>query len=131
LKDSRLTALDQFNDHSTLYLETLCRNSKDRQRPAWFVREWERLYVRMLTNSGKVKHPLNNPLLLIALCGMEGQQFGPRIPAVGGEVCDDPKVEVTVDRLLDDRYNDTKRQITRQALKAGRESTILELRIDE
>ena len=98
-----MTALDQFTDHSTLYLETVRRNSKDRKTPAWFVQEWERLYLRMFTNSGMVKRHLNNPRLLVAFCGREGHLLVSWIPVVGGEVCDDREVEATVDRILDDK----------------------------
>jgi PPOX class probable F420-dependent enzyme len=126
-----MTSLDAFSGQLYMNLETLRRNGQRMPTPVWFVQVGETLYVRTVANSGKVKRVRNNPRVRIAPCGQEGRLLGAWVQGTAREVRDDPAVEADVDRLLEDKYGELKRQFTRQAAEAGRVYTILEVKPDE
>ena len=125
-----MNPLDRFAGQNYLNLETLRKRGEAMPTPVWFVQDGERLYVRTVAGSGKVKRARNNPRVRIAVCGREGQLLGDWLPATAREVRDDPAVEARVDALLDAKYGEIKRQMARQAAEAGRKYTILEIVID-
>lgn len=126
-----MSALDLFRDQSYLNLETYRRSGEALQTPVWFVQVDETLYIRTMADSGKVKRIRGNPRVQVAPCGREGQLLGPWVPAQARQVREAPAVEAEVDRLLEVKYGELKRQFARQAAEAGRVYTILEVRIDE
>jgi uncharacterized protein len=126
-----MKALDVFRDQPYLNLETYRRNGKAEQTPVWFVQVDETFYIRTMANSGKVKRMRNHPGVRLAPCGREGQLLAPWMAATGHEVSRDPALEAEVDRLLEVKYGELKRQLTRQAREAGQVYTILKVNLDE
>jgi len=126
-----MNPLDRFAGQNYLNLETLRKSGEAMPTPVWFVQDGERLYVRTVAESGKVKRARNNPRVRVAVCGREGQLLGDWLPATAREVRDDPAVEARVDELLDIKYGEVKRQMARQAAESGRRYTILEIKLDE
>lgn len=120
-----------FTTQPYLSLETYRRNGEPMRTPVWFVRDGDRLYIRTIANSGKVKRLRNNPRVRIAFCDRFGNVTGPWVEALGHEIRDDPALYERVDRLLDEKYGETKRQLAAQAAAEGRVYTILEIRFDE
>ncbi len=123
--------MDSFTHHNYLNLETYRRNGEAMRTPVWFVRDGERLYIRTVAESGKVKRLRANPRVRVALCDRVGNLTGPWVAATGREVRDDPALYARVDRLLDEKYGEIKRQLAAQAAAEGRVYTLLEIRLDE
>lgn len=67
---------NHFLDHKYINLETYRKNGKAMQTPVWFVQDQERLYVRTIANSGKVKRIRNNPEVRVAVCDARGGLLG-------------------------------------------------------
>ena len=120
-----------FTTQPYLSLETYRKNGEAVRTPVWFVRDGDRLYIRTVAESGKVKRLRRNPRLRIALCDRLGNVTGPWVAATGREVRDDPALYARVDQLLDEKYGEMKRQLAAQAAAEGRVYTILEIRFDE
>jgi PPOX class probable F420-dependent enzyme len=126
-----MNTIDHFTGQPYLNLETFRRSGQAMRTPVWFVRDGEKLYIRTVAESGKVKRVRNNPRVRIAVCGREGQLLGDWLPATAREVRDDPRLAANVDELLDTKYGEVKRQMARQAAEAGRAYTILEIEAGE
>lgn len=122
--------MDQFADQPYLNLETFRRSGEALRTPVWFVRDGEKLYIRTVADSGKVKRIRNTPRVNVALCEADGRVTGDWFPGRGREVRDDPAVEERVDRLLDVKYGEVKREMARKAADSGRKYTILEIAFD-
>jgi PPOX class probable F420-dependent enzyme len=120
-----------FTTQPYLSLETYRKNGEALRTPLWFVSDGERLYIRTVAESGKVKRLRRNPRVRIALCDRVGNVTGPWVAATGREVRDDPALYVRVDQLLDEKYGEIKPQLAAQAAAEGRVYTILEIRLDE
>lgn len=120
-----------FTTQPYLSLETYRKSGEAMRTPVWFVRDGDRLYIRTVAESGKVKRLRANPRLRIALCDRLGNVTGPWVAATGREVRDDPALYERVDRLLEEKYGEIKRQLAAQATAEGRVYTILEIRFDE
>ena len=125
-----MNPLDRFAGQNYLNLETLRKSGEAMPTPVWFVQDGERLYVRTVAESGKVKRARNNPRVRVAVCGREGQLLGDWLPATGREVRDDPAVEARVDALLDAKYGEVKRQMAARTASQGLKYTILEITLD-
>lgn len=120
-----------FTTQPYLSLETCRKNGEPIRTPVWFVRDGERLYIRTVAESGKVKRLRANPRVRVALCDRLGNVTDSWVAAAGREVRDDPALYERVDRLLDEKYGEIKRQLAAQAAAEGRVYTILEIRFDE
>jgi len=120
-----------FTTQPYLSLETYRKNGEAMRTPVWFVRDGERLYIRTVAESGKVKRLRRTPRLRIALCDRLGNVTGPWVAATGREVRDDPALAARVDQLLEEKYGEMKRQLAARAAAEGRVYTILEIRFDE
>ncbi len=66
-----------FTTYPYLSLETYRKQGKVMRTPVWFVRNGERLYIRMIAESGKVKRLRCTPRLRVALCDRVGNVTGP------------------------------------------------------
>jgi PPOX class probable F420-dependent enzyme len=120
-----------FTTQPYLSPETYRKNGEAVRTPVWFVRDGDRLYIRTVAESGKVKRLRRNPRLRIALCDRVGNVTGPWVAATGREVRNDPALCARVDQLLHEKYGEMKRQLAAQAAAEGRVYTILEIRFDE
>jgi hypothetical protein len=122
-----MSSLNEFKDQPYLNLETYRRNGDALRTPVWFVRHADRLYIRTVAGSGKVKRVRREPKVRVALCRMDGEVTGGWAEARAREVLDDAALEALVDRLLDEKYGEIKRQMAERAARAGRRYTLLEV----
>ncbi len=120
-----------FTTQLYLSLETYRKGGEAMRTPVWFVRDGERLYIRTVAESGKVKRLRRTLRLRIALCDRLGNVTGSWVAATGRKVRDNPALAVRVDQLLDEKYGEIKRQLAAQAAAEGHVCTILEIRFDE
>jgi hypothetical protein len=125
-----MKALEQFEKQKYLNLETFRRNGESMKTPVWFVQEGETIYVQTVANSGKVKRIRNNGHVNITPCKMDGSPIGTWVPAAAREITD-TEIFQRVNHLLDKKYGLMKKILARQAAKAGRQDTILEIKIIE
>ncbi|HSQ28155.1 MAG TPA: PPOX class F420-dependent oxidoreductase [Anaerolineales bacterium] len=68
--------IENFSSHKYINLETYRKNGKAVPTPVWFVQDQNRLYVRTIANSGKVKRIRNNPEVRVAVCDARGGLLG-------------------------------------------------------
>lgn len=122
-----MSSLDEFKDQPYLNLETCRRSGEALRTPVWFVRHADRLYIRTVAGSGKVQRVRREPRVRVALCRMDGEVTGDWVDARAREIHGDAGVEALVDRLLDDKYGEIKRQMAARAAREGRQYTILEV----
>ncbi len=94
--------INHFLDHKYINLETYRKNGKAMQTPVWFVQDQERLYVRTIANSGKVKRIRNNPEVRVAVCDARGGLLGDWQPAHAYLLDED--TAKNVDRWLRTKY---------------------------
>jgi uncharacterized protein len=125
-----MNSLDPFTNQPYLSLETFRRSGEPMRTPVWFVQDGQTLYIRTLAESGKVKRVRNNPRLNVAVCDRDGKVTGPWVAATGREVRCEAEIESKVDRLLDNKYGEIKRELSRKAAKEGRKYTILAIVVE-
>jgi uncharacterized protein len=125
-----MNVLDQFSEKKYLNLETFRRSGESMRTPVWFVQDGRTLFIRTVAESGKVKRVRNNSRVNIAICEADGELTGPWVTATGHEVRNEPETESKVDQLLDVKYGEIKRELTRKAAEAGRKYTILAIVVE-
>lgn len=125
-----MTLLEPLIGQQYLNLETFRRSGVGMKTPVWFVQDGEILFVRTITNSGKVKRIRNNEQVNIAPCKMDGALLGEWIPASAREVKDDD-TNRKVDRLLDKKYGLMKKIFAMASALNGRKYTVLEIKVRE
>lgn len=123
-----MNTLEQFNHQKYLNIETFRRSGEGMKTPVWFTQEGDKIYVRTVANSGKVKRVRNDSRVNIAPCRMDGNVTGEWVPAQAREVID-PEIDKKVDKLLDKKYGLMKKILSRRAEKEGRQDAILEIKI--
>jgi uncharacterized protein len=123
-----MNTLEQFNHQKYLNIETFRRSGEGMKTPVWFTQEGDKIYVRTVANSGKVKRVRNDSRVNIAPCRMDGNVTGDWVPAQAVEVCD-ADIAIKVDKLLDKKYGLMKKILSRRAEKEGRQDAILEIKI--
>jgi hypothetical protein len=122
-----MSSLHEFKDQPYLNLETYRRSGEALRTPVWFVRHADRLYIRTVAGSGKVKRVRHEPRVRVALCQVNGDLTGEWAEAWAREVPGDAALEALVDRLLDEKYGQIKRQMAERAAREGRRYTLLEV----
>jgi hypothetical protein len=68
--------LAQFENQQYINLETFRRSGTGVPTPVWFVAGADKLYVRTIANSGKIKRIRSNGLARIAPCDVRGNLSG-------------------------------------------------------
>ena len=124
-----MSVLEKFANQPYLNLETFRRNGDSMHTPVWFVQDGQKLYIRTMAESGKVKRVRNNPKVNVAVCEVDGRVMGEWVAGIGREVRGEPEIELKVDQLLDVKYGELKRDLARKAAQAGRKYTILEISV--
>jgi PPOX class probable F420-dependent enzyme len=119
-----------FEKQKYLNLETFRKSGVGVKTPVWFVQDSEVLFVRTVSDSGKVKRIRNNARVNIAPCKMDGELSGDWIPAVAREV-NDPDIDRKVDKLLDRKYGLMKKLFSLAGGSNGRKYAILEMKVSE
>jgi len=117
-----------FDKQKYLNLETFRKSGVGVRTPVWFVQDGDVLFVRTVTNSGKVKRIRNNSHVNIAPCKMDGTLLADWFQAEAHEVSDQ-EIDLKVDRLLGKKYGLMKRIFTLAGNRDGRKNTILELKV--
>jgi PPOX class probable F420-dependent enzyme len=112
--------LEQFADQPYLNLDTFRHNGEEMKTPVWFVQDGENLYIRTTADSGKVKSIRKYPRVNISPCKVDGELIGGWCTARGYKVRDNPAIQETVDRLLDVKYGQIKREIACKAARLPR-----------
>jgi PPOX class probable F420-dependent enzyme len=123
-----MQTLDRFSSHQYINLETYRRNGSSIRTPVWFVQDGDRLLVRTIADSGKVKRIHNNAWVSIAPCKMDGTPLGDWQPAMAHDLSDDESARL-IDRLLDQKYGLMKKIFGIAAGLQGRKNTVLEIRL--
>ena len=98
-----MATLEQFMHKQYLNLETFRKDGESMKTPVWFVQEEERLYVRTVDRSGKVKRIHNNSQINVAVCKVDGTLLGEWVPAQARCV-KEPTVDKKVSRLINKKY---------------------------
>jgi uncharacterized protein len=125
-----MNSFDQLTEQQYLNIETFRKNGLSVKTPVWFVKEGEVLYVRTVSDSGKVKRIRNNRQVNIAPCKMDGSLVGEWLPAMAREIKDEDAGR-KVDRLLDKKYGLMKKMFSLAASLQGRHYTVLEVKESE
>jgi hypothetical protein len=118
--------MQTFEKQQYLNLETFRKTGIGVKTPVWFVQDGERLYVRTVANSGKVKRIRRSGQVNIAPCKADGALLGDWVPATAREL-NDPEIDQKVDRLLDKKYGLVKSMFSIAAAIQGRKYTVLEI----
>jgi PPOX class probable F420-dependent enzyme len=121
---------DQFSRQKYLNLETFRQNGIGMKTTVWFVQEGDIFYVQTVANSGKVKRIRRNYQVNVVPCKMDGTPCGSWVSAKACEL-NDPEAFEKVNRLLDKKYGLLKKMFAMNAARAGRQDTILEIRLIE
>ena len=79
----------------------------------WFVLYDGALYARTLADAGKVKRVRNRADVTVAPCTGTGQVTGPALRGVARLVAESEESAQVVDRLLDEKYGEQRRQLAR------------------
>jgi PPOX class probable F420-dependent enzyme len=116
--------LAQFANQKYLNLETFRKNGQSLKTPVWFVQEGEKLYVRTIANSGKVKRLRNHGRVNIMPCGQEGEPLGTWVPAQARETTE-AALAAHVRELLVAKYGDLVAYFEAQNKAKGLEYTLL------
>jgi PPOX class probable F420-dependent enzyme len=120
------SSLKQFQNQLYLNLETFRKNGESIKTPVWFVLDGEKIYIRTVNNSGKVKRIRNNGLVNIVVCENEGKPLGEWIPARAVEASD-VKTSTRAAQIINDKYGDLAKMFESQARAKGLEYTIIEI----
>jgi PPOX class probable F420-dependent enzyme len=100
--------LQLFQNQSFLNLETFYPNGRGVKTPVWFVQDGEKLYVRTVANSWKVKRARKNPAIKIVPCKSQGQPLGEWVDG-RAKVINDPNRAAEINQLLNKKYGIQKR----------------------
>jgi uncharacterized protein len=128
MRRKNMTALDQLTKQQYLNIETFRKSGVGVKTPVWFVQDGDTVYVRTVSDSGKVKRIRNNGQVNIVSCKMDGTPLGEWSPAAAREVKNDEAVYRKVDRLLDKKYGLMKKMFAMTSSLQGREYTVLEIK---
>ncbi|NMC52831.1 MAG: PPOX class F420-dependent oxidoreductase [Chloroflexi bacterium] len=115
-----------FNRQQYLNLETFRKNGNGVKTPVWFVIDGDKVYVRTLAASGKVKRIRNQQRVFIAPCKVDGTLLGDWLEATA-RVVDDPEMDRKIDRLLGKKYGLVKILFGLASSLRGQKNTVIEI----
>ena len=118
---------NEISAQKYINLETFSKNGEAMRTPVWFVVDGERIYVRTVADSGKVKRIRRNGRINLAPCKMDGTLLGEWKPVLAREVSDGD-VAKKVDRLLDQKYGLMKKLFSLGDIFKKPAQTVLEIR---
>lgn len=120
--------LDKLANQQYLSIETFRKSGVSVKTPVWFVKEGNVLYVRTISDSGKVKRIHNDNNVNVAPCKMDGTVVGEWFPATAQEIKGEDAGQ-KVDQLLDKKYGLMKKMFSLAASLQGKRYTVLELKM--
>ena len=100
--------LQQFQNQRFLNLETFYKDGRGVKTPVWFVQDGEKLYVRTVADSWKVKRARQNPGVKIVPCKSQGQPIGQWVPGRARVIADAARA-AEINQLLNKKYGMQKR----------------------
>jgi len=115
-----------FNRQQYLNLETFRKNGNGVKTPVWFVTDGDKIFVRTLAASGKVKRIRNQQRVFIAPCKVDGTLLGDWLEATA-RVVDDPEMDRKIDRLLGKKYGLVKILFGLASSLRGQKNTVIEI----
>lgn len=121
--------IQKFEGHLYLNLETVRRDGQRVPTPVWFVRDGDRLYVRTIAGSGKVKRIRNHPGVRVAPCAVDGRLLGDWLPARAVEATDEDTAG-RVAALLREKYGPQVDEFERRTREAGQRYTVLQIELE-
>lgn len=113
-----MSELEQFENQNYLNLQTYRRNGEAMPTPVWFVQDGEKIYVRTIAGSGKVKRIHNNANVQIRPCGQRGEPLGVWQAAQAHEMLDEATY-AHVKALLIAKYGEMVQTLETQAHERG------------
>ena len=119
-----MSELEQFKNQSYLNFKTYRKNGDAMPTPVWFVQDGEKIYIRTIAGSGKIKRIFNNPNVHIMPCGQRGEPLGTWVAAQAHEMPDKATFEC-VKSLLIAKYGQMVQDLETQAQERGQEYTIV------
>lgn len=121
-----MQTLEQFSRKKYLNLETFRKSGEGVKTPVWFVQEGDKLYVKTLNNSGKVKRIRNNPRVNIIPSKVDGKPSGSWLAGTS-KIVRDETLEKKVEQLYDKKYGLLKKLFFRSRPEKDMEYCVLEL----
>jgi hypothetical protein len=110
--------LIQFLQQLYLNLETYRKNGEAMRTPMWFTEETYVLFVRTISNSGKVKRIRNNPTVRVSPCEVDGKTTGKWVQARAHLIID-PTETARIEKLFDLKYGEAKKDFDEQRKAQG------------
>jgi len=98
-----MTQLAQFENQSFLNIETFRKDGAGVKTPVWFVQDGDRLYVRTVADSWKVRRVRKNPQVKVVSCKAQGQPIGEWVSARAQIITDSSRAE-EINQLLNKKY---------------------------
>lgn len=95
-------AFQKFTKETYLNLETYRKSGQEMRTPVWFIAADEKLYIRTVDNSGKVKRIRRNPVVKVAPCEAQGKLKGEWVDGTASLISGDKAEEIN--RLLNKKY---------------------------
>lgn len=120
---------EPFQGQSYLNLETFRKTGTGVKTPVWFVQDGDRIYVRTIADSGKVKRIRNNARVNLAPCKVDGALLGDWVPAAAREVQDEATGR-HINHLLDAKYGIVKKLFALGSALRRQRYTVLEIQAD-
>ena len=121
---------ETLNGQEYINLETFRKSGIGVKTPVWFVKEDNSLFVRTISNAGKVKRIRNNAMVNIAPCNADGSLLGEWLPAQAQVIKNDITAQ-RIDRLFDQKYGFRKKFFAFASSLFRRRYSFLELKVRE
>lgn len=100
----------QFQNQNFLNLETFRKNGEGVKTPVWFVLEGEKIYVRTINDSWKVKRIRRNPQVRLVPSDARGTPVaGSSWQTAQARLIDDPREAARINHLFNKKYGLQKR----------------------
>ena len=122
-------ALNQFDKSKYLNLETFRKSGIGVKTPVWFVKDGGILYVKTITNSGKVKRIRNNQKVNAVPCKVDGTPTGIWLPMLC-TVVNNEVINNAAEHLLDKKYGWLKKVFFNTRSRKDLNYIVLELKPD-
>ncbi len=122
--------LQQFQNQSFLNLETFYQDGRGVKTPVWFVQDGDKLYVRTVADSWKVKRTRNHPDVMIVPCKAQGQPIGEWVSGQA-RLLDNAAREEEINQLLNKKYGMQKRAFDLMGKMRKDQMGVLEIKLSD
>lgn len=119
---------EQFQNQNFLNLETFRKNGEGVKTPVWFVLEGEKIYVRTIDNSWKVKRIRRNPQVRLVPSDVRGTPVaGSTWQTAQAHLISDSREAARINDLFNKKYGLQKRMF--DLMGVARKSTYATIEI--